>query len=559
VLIVRGGRQGRLDDFFARSVLTATEAEPASVDQTRVSPIPKSSTAVTSLGTVVRIDSERSTARTAFERYSLGTDSPLTLLAGRLNNYGLNVGIPVGVKVKYRPVVGIHVGQQERQTMGDMLSRQERGLRLLARGGTVAEGQDHRNFLVASERGQGRYHAVREANGWTCDCPDFVERQAPCKHIFAVQYQIGELPLPGSVSGRLVAPRPRRRDLRAWQRSQLEEGRLLPVFLRDLVDSLDEPPTDPHKRGQKGLPAKEKLFCALLKVYSLRSCRKSNTALAGAAERGQLARVPSFHVSSKFLLKPESTPLLRELLVRSATPLAGVEEQFAVDSTGLRTTSFNYYNTEVHAPSRKNVWMKIHTLIGVRTHVVVASVVTDGYGADSPRFPELLRTATASGFRLREVSADKAYLSRDNFAVADELGVVPFIPFKSNSTAVAKGTPLYHRMFHYFQMNREEFDQHYHKRSNVESLYGSLKQTLGETLRSKRWHSRENEALAKIVLHNIQVLIRQMFETGLVPDFIQPYRHPVPDAQQKLLIPQSTLFPNSIEPESAVSQFGFAG
>lgn len=552
-------RQFRLDDFLARSALTATEAEPASVDQTRVSPIPKSRTAVTSLGTVVRIDSERSTARTAFERYSLDTDSPLTLLSGRLNSYGLNVGIPVGVKVKYRGAVGIYVGRQEQQTMGDMLSRQERGLRLLARGGTVAEGGDHRNFWVASEGGHYRYHVIQENDRWTCECPDFLERQAPCKHIFAVQYQIGELPLPGSVAGRLVAPRPRRRDLRAWQKSQLEEGRLLPVFLRDLIDSLDEPPTDPHKRGQKGLPTKEKLFCALLKVYSLRSCRKSNTVLTGAAERGQLARVPSFHVSSKFLLKPESTPLLRELLVRSATPLAAIEEQFAVDSTGLRTTSFCYYNTEVHAPSRKNVWMKIHTLIGVRTHVVVASVVTDGYGADSPQFPELLRRAAASGFRLKEVSADKAYLSRENFAISDELGVVPFIPFKSNSTAVAKGTPLYHRMFHYFQMNREEFERHYHKRSNVESLYGSLKQTLGETIRSKRWHSRENEALSKIILHNIQVLIRQMFETGLVPDFVQPYRHQAPDAQQKLMVPQPLLYPNSIEPELAVSQLGFAG
>jgi len=108
-------------------------------------------------------------------------------------------------------------------------------------------------------------------------------------------------------------------------------------------------------------------------------------------------------------------------------------------------------------------------------------------------------------------------------------------------------------------MNREEFDRHYHKRSNVESLYGSLKQTLGETLRSKRWPSRENEALAKIVLHNIQVLIRQMFETGLVPDFIQSYRRPAPETQQKLLIPQSLLYPNSTEQGTTVSQLGFAG
>lgn len=41
--------------------------------------------------------------------------------------------------------------------------------------------------------------------------------------------------------------------------------------------------------------------------------------------------------------------------------------------------------------------------------------------------------ATASRFKVREVSADKGYLSRENFAAIEKHGAAAFIPFKVNS------------------------------------------------------------------------------------------------------------------------------
>ena len=55
---------------------------------------------------------------------------------------------------------------------------------------------------------------------------------------------------------------------------------------------------------------------------------------------------------------------------------------------------------------------------------------------------------TAQSFDVREVSADKAYLSHANLATVEKVGAVPFVPFKSNSGS--SGSEAWERMYHYF-------------------------------------------------------------------------------------------------------------
>jgi hypothetical protein len=40
-------------------------------------------------------------------------------------------------------------------------------------------------------------------------------------------------------------------------------------------------------------------------------------------------------------------------------------------------------------------------------------------------------------------------------------------------------------MYHYFEFRKDEFLQHYHKRSNVESTFSMMKREFGDGLRSK--------------------------------------------------------------------------
>jgi transposase len=76
-------------------------------------------------------------------------------------------------------------------------------------------------------------------------------------------------------------------------------------------------------------------------------------------------------------------------------------------------------------------------------------------------------------------------------------------------------------MYHYFQLNREEFLEHYHKRSNIEATNAAIKRKFGETLKSKNPTAQVNELLAKIVAYNLTVVIHEMYENGINPDFLQ--------------------------------------
>jgi transposase len=414
--------------------------------------------------------------------------------------------------------------------LGTMTAREIRAVEMLRDGHRVAETSAPGRYIVASQSGAGLYQV--EGVGIpglfeSCTCPDFLERLAPCKHIFLVRNWIRTQSNPISTAGSPLRPAPHAKapiNWRAYDAAQQEEYRLFHTLLRDLCLGFPEPFRDPHMAGQKAIPLRDQAFCAVQKLYLGFPCRTSQGFREEAARKGQLNDAHYWAISSRFLCRDDVTEGLHDMLARSAIPLMGIEDRCAIDSTGLRTTRFNYYRKEKYEPSRENIWRKLHALTGVKTHVIPVLEVTEGSANDSPLFPILLKRASANGFRFREVYADKAYNSRTNFNAAAELHVEPFIPPKRNQTGEAKGSPMYHKMFLFFQYRREEYDIHYGQRAQVESAFGSFKQKLGETLASRKFCAQENEILAKAVAFNVMILVRQMFETGILPEFLRPPR-----------------------------------
>ncbi len=74
-------------------------------------------------------------------------------------------------------------------------------------------------------------------------------------------------------------------------------------------------------------------------------------------------------------------------------------------------------------------------------------------------------------------------------------------------------------MYHWVALNRETFLSHYHKRSYVESAFHMIKSKFGDSVRSKGETAQENEVLAKVLCHNIVVLIHAMRSLGVEPNF----------------------------------------
>ena len=76
---------------------------------------------------------------------------------------------------------------------------------------------------------------------------------------------------------------------------------------------------------------------------------------------------------------------------------------------------------------------------------------------------------------------------------------------------------LWERKFYYYNFNRAEFLAHYHKRSNVETTFSLINAKFEPAVRSKPPVAQVNEALAKILCHNIVVLIHSIYELGIEP------------------------------------------
>ena len=155
-------------------------------------------------------------------------------------------------------------------------------------------------------------------------------------------------------------------------------------------------------------------------------------------------------------------------------------------------------------------------MTGVKTNVVTSVEISDRNAHDAPFLPQLVDD-TAKNFTINQVSADKGYSDRKSHQAIAKHGATPYIAFKSNASGRAGG--MFETMFHYYSLNREAFLSQYHRRSNVETTFHIIKAKFGSRIRRKGVTAQTNEALCKVLDHNICVLIQSMFEFGIEPDF----------------------------------------
>jgi len=400
-----------------------------------------------------------------------------------------------------------------------MEAREQRGKQIAAAGKIKRNGESR--WLVPSQSSEARYFVdLANVDQPSCTCPDFEERRLPCKHIYAVAYVVVEDQNPdGSVTVTETVTVTQRKtypqNWPAYNAAQTNEQDKFQELLRDLCSGIQEPIT--QRRGRPSLPLRDAVFASAFKVYSCFSGRRFMSDLRESHRRAMISRVPCYNSIFNYLEDEGLTPILLELIRQSSLPLASVEVDFAVDSSGFGTTRYTRWYDHKYGRMREQAqWVKAHLICGVKTNVITAVEIDGERSGDSPVLPKLVN-ATAKAFTISEVSADAAYGSAANVATIAAHNGTPFIAFKGNATG--KASALYQQMFHYFMYKREEYLQRYHKRSNVESTFSMLKRKFGPDLRSKTPTAMVNEALCKVLCHNLVVLIHEMHELGIEPVF----------------------------------------
>jgi transposase len=389
----------------------------------------------------------------------------------------------------------------------------------IAKTGRIVKLED--GWRVPSQSGKGEY-IVSTASLLSkpkCTCSDYETRGVICKHMYAVEI-ILQKEINVDEHGNTTITETKKvtysQNWTAYNKAQCNEKDIFQKLLHDLCQHIPQPD---YGFGRPTLPLSDMVFSSGLKVYSTFSLRRFESDMRHANENGYVDKACSYSSVSNYMRKIELIPILQNLIKISSLPLASVETDFAVDSSGFSTSRFARYFSFKHGRDMKyRTWIKAHIGIGVKTNIVTGVEITEESENDSPQFKPLVEK-TSKNFTINEVSADKAYSSRNNLEVVDSLGGTAFIPFKSNVTGKQRGSSVWAKMYHYFLYNKEVFLDHYHKRSNVETTFHMIKSKFRDNLRSKDKVAQINELLLKILCHNICVLIQETFELGINPQF----------------------------------------
>ena len=396
--------------------------------------------------------------------------------------------------------------------------REQRGMELAA---TRTISQKGGIWIVPSQAGKGTYRVHLMPKIASCTCPDHETRGVDCKHIFAARFVMrrernadGSTTVTESVTLTATKRTTYPQAWRAYNEAQTNEQDKFQSLLHDLCSGLVSAPS---KNGRPRLPLSDAVFNVAFKVYSAVSQRRFMSDLREAHRRGYVSKVPHFNSISNYLENPDLTSILQSFITQTSLPLKAVESDFAVDSSGFTTCRFTrWFDHKYGAVREKHDWVKCHLMVGTKTKIVTAVEIHGRHTNDSPMLPALV-SSTAQNFQIAEVSADKGYASRANMEAVATVGAVPYLAFSSHHRGNGGGT--WEKMYHYFQFRREEFLQHYHKRSNVETAFSMMKRKFGDSLRSKTDVAMVNETLCKILCHNLVVLIHEMCELGIDPVF----------------------------------------
>ncbi|MEW6593222.1 MAG: transposase [Candidatus Hadarchaeota archaeon] len=231
------------------------------------------------------------------------------------------------------------------------------------------------------------------------------------------------------------------------------------------------------------------------------------------------AKIPCFKTLDNYQRDRRIEPYLDELVKLVTDPLKCIEHFFATDTTGTATTCYSsWFDIRTRKEGNKRDHIMAHVTVGTRLKAAVALDARTDRGAHNEVLREHIKEV-AKSFEVREWSADRAYLSRDNCNAVAAVGAEPWIKLKSNTTAKTKGSPPWRRMVQEFRRNPEVAERKYHRRSAVESAISAKKRKFGSFVRAREDASKENEETLSWLGYNFSVLCRGVHEFGLKPGF----------------------------------------
>jgi hypothetical protein len=291
------------------------------------------------------------------------------------------------------------------------------------------------------------------------------------------------------------------------------------VLLRELLQTVEEPP---RRTNHKRLPLRDMLFILVTKVFFRLS--SSDVCLFLDLFHPELWAGPIPHRNSvtNYMEMEWLRPILEGLVGTSSKPLIPLSGVlFAIDSTPILAPGY-YLSRDRKTKKlfeRRN-WFRLHMICDDLTGVVTAARADSMHVAEQRYFEVLLGETMKSGFHVEAISADKNYCTKANVRWAKDRGVQTYITVKKNARRSKKNSdPAWDENYERAKSDDQEVRLKFHKRNRIESVNSALKSKYEEEVLSKSPAARYNEALCKVICHNLIVLIRCSRQLGFTLNF----------------------------------------
>lgn len=309
-----------------------------------------------------------------------------------------------------------------------------------------------------------------------------------------------------------------RRDQRAYELFNKYSLDLIVATLLPAVEMMGDPYVlKPCVSGVRGYPPKAMAIVVALSEYSNVGYRRThalmckNHTLLGKLGLSQMPSKSTigdaYQKIPKYYLNKLNDILVKSIDVKSV----------AGDSTAM-SNDRNLAWVSVRTADRKSKkgWIKIHTLIDIKTRTILKAVITKGTAGDAPVMTDILKSLKELKGELNKGDGtfDSAYLTRKLCTLLKSVGWDPIIKPKSNTVSNARGSQAWKEMVLMYENDRDQFDERYHQRSIVEAVYSAIKAMYGASLRTRLVPTQTTEAMMHVILYNVEMVARAQINTG---------------------------------------------
>lgn len=229
-----------------------------------------------------------------------------------------------------------------------------------------------------------------------------------------------------------------------------------------------------------------------------------------------LTKVPHFttlcQAAKRLLRKPvvEAVQTATLALCRKAKLLKRRTKLGAIDSTGMETRHASAYYTrrcKRHKGHYKHRYPKLSAVCDTANHLILGIVIDRGPKPDAIEDEQTLRAALGHQ-PIDTLLGDSGYESERFHSVCRrDLGIRSIIPTTIRGRPRLDGQPRPVNG-HYRRLMQKRFPKKtFGQRWQIETVFSMFKRNLGASLRARHYHSQSREIRARILTHNLSILL----------------------------------------------------